>query len=126
MLKTVALTLSITAAAALLATPALSQNGGRKLQTALTGAAEVPAPGDPDGSGTATVKTNADAISAKSHLVAPNQVCTLSLDVLTRPASQRLDHAGEESYSQGKLTRSQVAGHTATRETSDPLVYTHG
>ena len=59
MLKTVALTLSISAAAALLATPALSQNGGRKLQTALTGAAEVPAPGDPDGSGTATVTVNA-------------------------------------------------------------------
>ena len=32
--------------------------GGRKLATALTGAAEVPGPGDPDGAGTATVTVN--------------------------------------------------------------------
>ena len=44
--------------AALLASPALSADGGRKLQTGLTGAAEVPGPGDPDGSGAATVTVN--------------------------------------------------------------------
>lgn len=32
--------------------------GGRKFQTSLTGAAEVPGPGDPDGSGTAKVFVN--------------------------------------------------------------------
>jgi hypothetical protein len=35
-----------------------ADNGGRKLQTPLTGAAEVPGPGDPDGGGTATVTVN--------------------------------------------------------------------
>lgn len=33
-------------------------DGGRRLTTTLTGAAEVPGPGDPDGSGTATVVVN--------------------------------------------------------------------
>ena len=34
-------------------------NGGRPFTTALTGAAEVPGPGDPDGSGTASITLNA-------------------------------------------------------------------
>jgi hypothetical protein len=33
-------------------------NGGRPLSTTLTGAAEVPGPGDPDGSGTANLRVN--------------------------------------------------------------------
>lgn len=52
----------IAATAALLATGAYAQSGdtgGRKLQTALTGAAEVPGPGDPDGTGTAKITVNA-------------------------------------------------------------------
>ena len=57
MFKTNTFSLSLIAAA-LLASPALSADGGRKLQTGLTGAAEVPAPGDPDGSGAATVTVN--------------------------------------------------------------------
>jgi len=44
--------------AALIATSAAAQTGGRKLQTSLTGAAEVPGPGDTDGSGTATITVN--------------------------------------------------------------------
>lgn len=46
------------ATAALLATTATAQTGGRKLQTNLTGAAEVPGPGDPDGTGTAAITVN--------------------------------------------------------------------
>ena len=34
------------------------QQGGRPLSTTLTGAAEVPGPGDPDGTGTASVTLN--------------------------------------------------------------------
>lgn len=51
---------SITASAALIASAALAQSpqGGAKLTTALTGAAEVPGPGDPDGRGTATITLN--------------------------------------------------------------------
>lgn len=37
---------------------AAADNGGRRLSTTLTGAAEVPGPGDPDGSGTATLRLN--------------------------------------------------------------------
>src|SRR3989304_1139685 len=38
--------------------PALAGDGGRPLETVLTGAAEVPGPGDPDGSGTAEIRLN--------------------------------------------------------------------
>ena len=34
------------------------EQGGRRLTTALTGAAEVPGPGDPDGKGTAVITLN--------------------------------------------------------------------
>jgi hypothetical protein len=40
-------------------TAAIAQAGGRPLTTTLTGAAEVPGPGDPDGSGQATITLNA-------------------------------------------------------------------
>ena len=53
-----ALALSFTASAALIAGAAIAQEGGRKLQTTLSGAAEVPGPGDADGAGTASVTVN--------------------------------------------------------------------
>lgn len=40
------------------AVPAGAASSGRPLNTALTGAAEVPGPGDPDGSGTAMLRVN--------------------------------------------------------------------
>lgn len=46
------------AVAALLGTSAIAQTGGRPLSTDLTGAEEVPGPGDPDGSGTARITVN--------------------------------------------------------------------
>jgi len=49
---------SLAASAALIAGSAIASDGGGKLQPSLTGAAEVPGPGDPDGSGTATVSVN--------------------------------------------------------------------
>ena len=45
--------------AALISTAATAADGGRKLQTSLTGAAEVPGPGDADGTGTAQITVNA-------------------------------------------------------------------
>ena len=54
-----ALTVSCAASMALIATSAIAADGGRKLQTNLTGAAEAPNPGDPDGRGMATVTVNA-------------------------------------------------------------------
>jgi CHRD domain len=51
----------ITAAAAAMASTLLIQPAeaaGRPLETTLTGAAEVPGPGDPDGSGTAQLTVN--------------------------------------------------------------------
>ncbi|HXH00092.1 MAG TPA: CHRD domain-containing protein [Sphingomicrobium sp.] len=50
--------LSLAASAALVAGSAIASDGGRKLQTSLTGAAEAPGPGDPDGRGTAAVTVN--------------------------------------------------------------------
>jgi len=50
--------LSLAASAALIAGAAVASDGGRKLQASLTGAAEAPNPGDPDGRGTATVTVN--------------------------------------------------------------------
>jgi hypothetical protein len=41
-----------------LALTSIAADGGRKFTTDLTGAAEVPGPGDPDGSGTATITLN--------------------------------------------------------------------
>ena len=41
-----------------LALTSVAADGGRKFTTALTGAAEVPISGDPDGSGTATITLN--------------------------------------------------------------------
>ena len=52
------LTVSLAASMALIATSAIAADGGRKLQTSLTGAAEAPNPGDPDGRGMATVTVN--------------------------------------------------------------------
>jgi CHRD domain len=51
---------SVAASAALIATAALAgpATGGAKLSTVMTGAAEVPGPGDPDGRGTAKIIVN--------------------------------------------------------------------
>jgi hypothetical protein len=46
------------AAAPLAALPATAAEGGRPLNTMLTGEAEVPVKGDPDGTGTASVRVN--------------------------------------------------------------------
>lgn len=40
------------------ATPAVADDGGRPLSTTMTGAAERPGPGDPDGTGTALLHIN--------------------------------------------------------------------
>ena len=61
MRKTALISMSALLATSLIATAASSEtaaNGGRKLQTSLTGAAEAPNAGDPDGSGTASVTVN--------------------------------------------------------------------
>ncbi|UTP40648.1 CHRD domain-containing protein [Phenylobacterium sp. LH3H17] len=51
--------LTIGAALAIVGGPsAFAQEGGRPISVALTGAAEAPTPGDPDGSGTATLRIN--------------------------------------------------------------------
>ncbi len=44
--------------AGLLSASALAADGGRKLTASLSGAAEVPGPGDPDGNGSALVTVN--------------------------------------------------------------------
>ena len=54
-------TMTIALASALTITGAIAApagEGGRKFETNLTGAVEVPGPGDPDGSGTAILRVN--------------------------------------------------------------------
>lgn len=58
MTSKLALALSLTASAALIAGAAIAADGGVKLRATMTGAAERPGPGDPDGSGTATFRVN--------------------------------------------------------------------
>jgi len=53
-----ALALSFTASAALIAGTSIAAEGGRKFSTTLTGAAEIPGPGDTDARGTASVTVN--------------------------------------------------------------------
>jgi hypothetical protein len=48
----------VTIIVAMLALASIAADGGRKFTTNLTGAAEVPGPGDPDGSGTASLSLN--------------------------------------------------------------------
>ena len=43
---------------AVLALTSVAADGGRKFTTTMTGAAEIPGPGDPDGSGTAMLELN--------------------------------------------------------------------
>ena len=55
------LALSCVGSAALLASAAIADpvaSGGKKFSTTMTGAAEIPGPGDPDGSGTASITIN--------------------------------------------------------------------
>ncbi|MDQ3124410.1 MAG: CHRD domain-containing protein [Pseudomonadota bacterium] len=49
----------VIAAAVVAAAPATGQEGGRRLSAILSGAAEAPGPGDPDGAGTAEIRVNA-------------------------------------------------------------------
>ena len=56
--KALAFCLATTTLVAVSASAQTAQNGGRKLQTSLTGAAEAPNSGDSDGSGTASVIVN--------------------------------------------------------------------
>lgn len=58
MTSKLALALSFTASAALIAGTAIAADGGVKLGATMTGAAERPGPGDPDGTGTATFRVN--------------------------------------------------------------------
>lgn len=70
---------------AVLALTSVAADGGRKFTTTLTGAAELPGPGDPDGSGTATVRLN--------H--GQGEVCwEISVSDITLPATGAHIHVG--------------------------------
>src|SRR5919106_2573095 len=63
----------------------ISANGGRPLSTDLTGAAEVPGPGDPDGSGKADITLNQGL----------GQVCfEITVSDITLPATGAHIHVG--------------------------------
>lgn len=72
MLSTSNIRLIVVAAcsATAMASVAMAADGGRKLSATLTGAAEVPKPGDSDGAGTAAVTVNAGKMQVCYKLVA--------------------------------------------------------
>jgi hypothetical protein len=62
-----------------------AEHGGRPLSTTLTGAAEVPGPGDPDGSGTARITINPGQ----------EEVCwEIAAEDITLPATAAHIHVG--------------------------------
>ncbi len=64
---------------------AFADDGGRPFATTLTGAEEVPGPGDPDGSGTASLRLNPGT----------EQICfELSASNITLPAAAAHIHVG--------------------------------
>ena len=66
--------------------PAAADDGGRPFTVALTGAAERPGPGDPDGSGTATLRLNPGQ----------EEVCfTLTVENIGLPATGAHIHVGD-------------------------------
>jgi hypothetical protein len=64
---------------------AVADNGGRRFSTTLTGEAEVPGPGDPDGSGTAVIRLNPGQ----------EQICwQITVSDITLPATGAHIHVG--------------------------------
>ena len=79
---------ALAAAAAALATVAYAQEGGRPLSAHLTGAAEKPAAGDPDGAGHATFRVN----------VGQNQVCyDISVEKIAAATMAHIPKAGPDA-----------------------------
>jgi CHRD domain len=73
-----------------LAIGAFAGDGGRPFATTLTGAAEIPGPGDPDGSGTAQIRLNPGQ----------EQICfELSVSNITLPATGAHIHVGTATES---------------------------
>jgi hypothetical protein len=82
--------LSCTLLAMVSITTAFAQHGGRPLFATLTGAAEVPGPGDPDGSGAAFVTLNQGQ----------GEICYgLAVSGITLPATGAHIHEGDASSS---------------------------
>jgi len=79
--------------------------GGRGFTTNLTGAAEVPGPGDPNGSGTARITVN----------VGQGEVCfSLSVTGIVLPATGAHIHVGEVNAFGGVVVALQSPGATGT------------
>ena len=89
MLTTAVLAAASTAAVVQLSAPVSAQDGGRPLTATLTGAAEVPGPGDKDGTGTAVVRVNPGQ----------REICyTLTVKDIS-PATAAHIHAGQSGKS---------------------------
>lgn len=116
--------LPVAACAVLIATsPVSAKGGGMKLMTSLTGAAEVPGPGDADGSGTAMVRINPGQ----------TQICyTLKVKALD-PATMAHIHKGAAGVAgpvvvplKAPAMGSSAACATVTRELAKAIMATPG
>lgn len=71
-----------------LASPVGATDGGRPLSAVLTGAAEVPGPGDPDGAGTAQLRVNPGAERVCVELVVRNIAAATAAHIHKAPVGQ--------------------------------------
>jgi hypothetical protein len=78
-------------AAPLVAAPAMAADGGKKLYTTLSGAEEVPGPGDPDGSGTASVRVNIGQKQVCVDLMVSNIAPAIGAHIHEAPAGMAGD-----------------------------------
>jgi hypothetical protein len=89
-------------------------DGGRPFTTALTGAAEVPGPGDPDGSGVATITLNQGL----------GEVCfSISVSGITLPAIGAHIHVGSAAVAGPvvvPLTSPDASGSSSGCVSADP------
>jgi hypothetical protein len=98
----------------LLALAGTAAAGGRPLYATLTGAAEVPGPGDPDGSGTAMITLNQGQ----------GEVCwSIHVENITLPATGAHIHVGAAGVAGPvvvPLSPPDATGHSAGCTTADP------
>jgi hypothetical protein len=106
--------IAILSALTILALPSAVMAQGRPFVTTLTGAAEVPGPGDPDGSGTAWITLNQGQ----------SEVCwTIFVEDITLPSTGAHIHVGTVTESGGvvvALTAPDATGSASGCITADP------
>lgn len=122
---------AITVTTALIATPAIAQTGGHKLQTAMTGAAEVPGPGDTDGTGNAQITVNSGQNKVCYKLSVAN-IATATMahihqgaPTVAGPVKVTLGKPGANGMSSGCVTVARALAMDIAKRPADYYVNVH-